>query len=436
LVERTIKEIENPEELLEMGLVAGIRNGKFENAIEFFQKAIELEPNNSRAWFLLGLAHDYRENIDQAIDCYLKAIELYPDYLEALVNLGTDYTKIGDLDKAVACFTEALDIKPDYIEAMVNLGQVYLERDNPEEAIDVCSRALLFTSEYQPTYTTLGRAYLQLNDHDKATEFFEKALELKPNDYETYNFLAWVSVDRKDIQEAIRLFTKALQLNANYYEAHNNLGVVFAMAGNLPKAIECFEKAVEIKPKYYEALHNLASAYEEIGDLEKAEKFILVKDDLVQSYLFITRLLDRLASIVVMINGQVPGRESVEQATQFEPELFAKIYSDVVLKKTTKEELLEIISTIRNYLKEKTPVIFRPVIEYLKKEQTFRSVTDIAHFLNKRLNDRWWTIAGAVGIGNWLALQGYCERVPCPTRLTLRSHDEVSEIGFYYIRDE
>ncbi|MHA1185805.1 MAG: tetratricopeptide repeat protein, partial [Candidatus Heimdallarchaeota archaeon] len=126
MVERTIKEIENPEELLEMGLVAGIRNGKFENAIEFFQRAIELEPNNSRAWFLLGLAHDYQDNIDQAIDCYLKAIELYPDYLEALVNLGTDYTKIGDLDKAVACFTEALDIKPDYIEAMVNLGQVYL----------------------------------------------------------------------------------------------------------------------------------------------------------------------------------------------------------------------------------------------------------------------------------------------------------------------
>jgi len=172
------------------------------------------------------------------------------------------------------------------------------------------------------------------------------------------------------------------------------------------------------------------------GDLEKAEKFILVKDDLVQSYLFITRLLDRLASIVVMINGQVPGRESVEQAMQFEPELFTKIYSDVVLKKTTKEELLEIIATIRDYLKEKTPIIFRPVIEYLKKEQTFRSVTDIAHFLNNRLNDRWWTIAGAVGIGNWLALQGYCERVPCPTRLTLRSHEEVNEIGFYYIGDE
>ncbi len=172
------------------------------------------------------------------------------------------------------------------------------------------------------------------------------------------------------------------------------------------------------------------------GDLEKAEKFIIVKDNLIQSYLFITRLLDNLASIVVMLNGAVPGRESVEQAMEFEPKLFDKIYTQVILKETTKKELLEIITTIRDYLIEQTPIIFRPVIEYLKKEETFQSVSEIAHFLNKRLNNRWWQIAGAVGIGNWLASQGYCERVSCPTRLTLRSHNEVNEIGFYYTGDD
>ena len=172
------------------------------------------------------------------------------------------------------------------------------------------------------------------------------------------------------------------------------------------------------------------------GDLEKAEKFLLVKDDLIQSYLFVTRLLDNLASVVVMLNGAVPGRESVEQAMQFEPKLFDKIYSQVILKETTKDNLLEIIEVIRDYLIKNTPIIFRPVIEYLKKESTFRSVTEIAHFLNKRLNISWWQTAGAVGIGNWLASQGYCERVASPTRLTLRSHNEVSEIGYYYIGDD
>ena len=172
-----------------------------------------------------------------------------------------------------------------------------------------------------------------------------------------------------------------------------------------------------------------------IGDLEKAEKFLLVKDDLVQSYLFITRLLDRFASIVVMLNNEIPGREAVEQALKFEPKLFETIYSNVILSEVTKEQQLTIIKLIRDYLTEKTEVIFEPVINYLKKEATFRSVSDIARFLNKQVTTNWWFVA-AVGIGDWLVRAGYCERVPCPTRLTLRSHDEVNEIGYFYIGDD
>ncbi|HUU79129.1 MAG TPA: nucleotidyltransferase domain-containing protein [candidate division Zixibacteria bacterium] len=169
-----------------------------------------------------------------------------------------------------------------------------------------------------------------------------------------------------------------------------------------------------------------------IGDLEKAEKYLFVKEDLVQSYLFITRLLDRLASIVVMLNNSIPGRESVEQAMEYEPELFNEIYSNVILEKLTKEKLNNILSRIRKYLEEQTLTIFEPIIDYVKKESTFRSVTDIANFLNDKLRTSWWQIA-AMGIGNWLVEQGYFERVPCPTRLTLRSHHEVNEIGYYFI---
>lgn len=172
-----------------------------------------------------------------------------------------------------------------------------------------------------------------------------------------------------------------------------------------------------------------------IGDMEKAEKYLYVKNDIIQSYLFITRLLDNLAAIVVMLNEKIPGRESVEQAIEFEPELFETIYSKVVLEKTTNERLQEILTIIRKYLEENTPVIFEPIIKYLKEEQTFRSVSDIANFLNDKLKTSWWGIA-SLGIGNWLVEQGYCERVACPTRLTLRSHNEVNEIGFYYIGDD
>ncbi|MFW9921954.1 MAG: nucleotidyltransferase domain-containing protein [Candidatus Thorarchaeota archaeon] len=169
-----------------------------------------------------------------------------------------------------------------------------------------------------------------------------------------------------------------------------------------------------------------------IGDIEKAQKFLEIKNDIIQSYLFITRLLDNLAKIVIMLNDAIPGRESVEQAMKYEPELFETIYSQVVLHGIKKEDLLIIISKIRDYLETQTEIIFKPILDYLKQEKTFRSATDIARFLNDKLNTSWWNIA-ALMLGNWLVEQGYCERVPCPTRLTLRSHSQVNEVGFYYI---
>jgi predicted nucleotidyltransferase len=172
-----------------------------------------------------------------------------------------------------------------------------------------------------------------------------------------------------------------------------------------------------------------------VGDIEKAEKYLFIEENLVQSYLFITRLLDNLASIVCMLNNEIPGREAVEQAMKFEPELFEAIYSNVILEKTTEKKQKEIIAKIKGYLKDKTEEIFEPIISYMKKEATFRSISDIARFLNDKLQTTWWQI-GALGIGNWLVEMGYLDRVPCPTRLTLRSHQEVNEVGFIYIGDD
>ncbi len=172
-----------------------------------------------------------------------------------------------------------------------------------------------------------------------------------------------------------------------------------------------------------------------VGDLEKAEKYIHIEDNIVQSYLFVYRLLDNLASIICMLNNEIPGREAVEQAMKFEPELLDQIYTQVVLEKTNKDKLLKILTLVRKFLEKYTTEIFGPVIDYLKKEAMFRSVSDIARHLNDKLQTTWWNIAG-LALGNWLVEQGICERVPCPVRLTLRSHEEVNEIGFFYIGDD
>ena len=179
-------------------------------------------------------------------------------------------------------------------------------------------------------------------------------------------------------------------------------------------------------------LQMLLTVGEVIDDLQKAEKYLTVIEDVAQSYLFITRLLDRLASIVVMLNGVIPGREAVEQAMELEPALFKNIFTDVILEKTDKAQVERIIASIREYLQKETPTIFKPILDYLREEGTFRSATDIARHLNDRRASDWWYIL-VLGLGDWLTEQGYLQRVPCPAHLTSRSRGKVNEVGFFYV---
>ena len=60
--------------------------------------------------------------LDEAVACYRRALELKPDFAEAHNNLGNACKDQGKLDEAVACCRRALELRPDYAAAHNNLG--------------------------------------------------------------------------------------------------------------------------------------------------------------------------------------------------------------------------------------------------------------------------------------------------------------------------
>ena len=80
------------------------------------------ETRLGRAHNNLGNALKEQGKLDEAVACYRRALELKPDFAEAHNNLGIALKDQGKLDEAVACYRRALELKPDFAEAHDNLG--------------------------------------------------------------------------------------------------------------------------------------------------------------------------------------------------------------------------------------------------------------------------------------------------------------------------
>ena len=74
-----------------------IQIGRFQEAIEQCQQALQLKPDSVEALNTLGNAYDSMGQYQQAMEQYEKALKLNPDYIQTYINLGSTLVKTGRL---------------------------------------------------------------------------------------------------------------------------------------------------------------------------------------------------------------------------------------------------------------------------------------------------------------------------------------------------
>jgi tetratricopeptide (TPR) repeat protein len=121
-------------------------------------------PDDPIAHNNLGNAFQQQGRLDEAIDCYHRAIALRPDYPEVYSNLGNALQQQAKLEEAVDCYRRALELRPDYPEAYVNLSNAMRDLGRPVEAAECCRRALELRPNYPTAHSNLALALLAQGD--------------------------------------------------------------------------------------------------------------------------------------------------------------------------------------------------------------------------------------------------------------------------------
>ncbi len=104
-------------------------NDCVDNAIDCFQKAIQLDSAYADAHCNLGSAFIRKDQIKDAIIAYKEALDIDPNFSQPYFNLGILLNNIGKIDEAIACFQSAIEIVPDWVEAHQYLGKL-ISRDS------------------------------------------------------------------------------------------------------------------------------------------------------------------------------------------------------------------------------------------------------------------------------------------------------------------
>ena len=98
------------------------RNFDHQIAVEYFNKAINLEPGHVNALLQRGFCKNILKDFSGAVADFSEVIKISPDHRWAYVSRGSARNKTGDYNLAIEDFNKALEIDPTDQEAYNNRG--------------------------------------------------------------------------------------------------------------------------------------------------------------------------------------------------------------------------------------------------------------------------------------------------------------------------
>jgi eukaryotic-like serine/threonine-protein kinase len=245
--------------------------GRYEQAIEEYLRAIELDPTNGDAYRRIGEAYQHNNQPEKALAAFHRAIEADPKQYRNHRDLGTFYYDRGDYEEAVKHFGKAVELAQDepfirfsLAAAHINLGQfgpaeheprlslrlretpvalhalgfVLMYQGQDREAVTNITHALNLAPETYLWWMNLGTAYRRLHLKSESARAYRRGLDLaevemtnNPRNGLVRAHLAYLCAQTGDRQRAESEIAQSLQLSPNDADTRFIAAITYEVLG-------------------------------------------------------------------------------------------------------------------------------------------------------------------------------------------------------------
>lgn len=217
---------------------------EFKQKYIHFKKLIELDFNNSHAYYDMGNAYYDMGKYQDASKCYKRAIELSPNNENPYYDLGWLYHSVKKNNtKAANYFNRAIEINPDFAKAYNGLGSICDDKKEYKKAIEYYEKAITLDNNYTAAYNNLGAVYLKNNKYDLALKYLMKAVKITPDYLQAYVNILRAYIAKKEYYEPIKWLDQLIETRPNCPKAFFLAGFGYILTGkeHYSKGLECLQ---------------------------------------------------------------------------------------------------------------------------------------------------------------------------------------------------
>lgn len=234
--------------------MAAMSGGDTSAAVAHMEAALQADPGFAEAAYYLGQVYHMRtRDLEQALRYYRRAYDLDPENPRYSYRLATVLALSEDHEEAVRYFERAIDSAPDYARAYFSKGRS-LEADQKfSEALQAYMRAIEINPRLRMTaddpggehYHALGDLYLRFRLFDHAARVYENGFANNLNSPRLSLGLGTALLGLGRASEAAQAFRQTLEIDPRNGPANFNLVVALRDAGDLDGAIAHGENLLE-----------------------------------------------------------------------------------------------------------------------------------------------------------------------------------------------
>jgi len=246
-----------------------MRSGDLNSAGDGFASVVKAAPGFAEAYFNLGLVREEQGRLDEAIASFEKALMIKPRLHGANLFLAVAYYKLNRFDQALAAARKETGTYPKDASAWMWLGIIELAKDQSEEAAKALDKAAELAPDNVDVLYYTGQAHLLVSKNSYA-----KMFKADPKSWRVHQVIAQANSEADRHMDAIAEYQAAIKLAPTQPGLHEELGSEYRSLGKMQEAEDAYLQELEINPNNVLAKYKLGVVTVEKGDGAKGKVLI------------------------------------------------------------------------------------------------------------------------------------------------------------------